>query len=77
MASGDNRGQKIYLLASPQYASVPDPRQNVENNRGRKPFLHSRSWPIRVRFLVKFVSNYILKFRSKIIFFTTNKFFCQ
>jgi len=40
MASGDNRGQKGYLLASPQYASVPDPRQNVENNRGRKPLLH-------------------------------------
>ena len=37
MASGDNRGQKV---ASPQYASVPDPRQNVENNRGRKPLLH-------------------------------------
>jgi len=40
MASGDNRGQKVYLLASPQYASVPDPRQNAENNRGRKPLLH-------------------------------------
>ena len=40
MASDDNRGQKMYLLASPQYASVPDPRQNVENNRGGKPFLH-------------------------------------
>jgi len=40
MASGDNRGQKVYLLASPQYASVPDPRQNVENNQGRKPLLH-------------------------------------
>ena len=40
MASGNNRGQKMYLLASPQYVSVPDPRQNVENNRGRKPFLH-------------------------------------
>jgi len=40
MASGDNWGQKVYLLASPQYASVPDPRKNVENNRGRKPLLH-------------------------------------
>jgi len=40
MASGDNRGQKVYILASPQYVSVPDPRQNVENNRGRKPLLH-------------------------------------
>jgi len=40
MASGDNQGPKGYLLASPQYASVPDPRQNVENNRGRKPLLH-------------------------------------
>jgi len=39
-ASGDNRGQKMYLLASPQYASVPDPRQNVKNNRGKKPILH-------------------------------------
>jgi len=40
MASGDNRGQKVYLLASPQYVSVPDPRQNAENKRGRKPLLH-------------------------------------
>ena len=40
IASGDNRGQKVHLLASPQYASIPDPRQNVENNRGRKPLLH-------------------------------------
>jgi len=40
MASGNNRGQKEYLLASPQYASVPDPRQNEKNNRGKKPFLH-------------------------------------
>jgi len=40
MASGDNRGQNGYLLASPQYASVPDLRQNVENNRDRKPLLH-------------------------------------
>jgi len=40
MALGDNRGQKVHLLASPQYASVPDPRQNVKNNRDKKPFLH-------------------------------------
>jgi len=40
MASGKNRGQKGYLLASPQYASVPDPRQNEKNNRGKKPLLH-------------------------------------
>ena len=33
MASGDNRGPKGYILASPQYISVPDPRQNVKNNR--------------------------------------------
>ena len=26
MASSNNRGQKGYLLASPHYASVPDPR---------------------------------------------------
>ena len=32
IASGDNRGQKGYLVASPQYASVPDSRQNVKNN---------------------------------------------
>ncbi|QCD87472.1 hypothetical protein DEO72_LG3g2008 [Vigna unguiculata] len=32
MASGDNRGQKGYILASPQYASVLDPRQNVKYN---------------------------------------------
>ena len=35
MVSGNNRGQKRYLLASPQYASVPDPRQNEENDRGK------------------------------------------
>jgi len=40
MASGDNRGQKVPLLASLQYSSVPHPRQNVENNWGRKPLLH-------------------------------------
>jgi len=40
MASGDNWGQKVYLLALPQYALVPDLRQNVENNRGRKPLLY-------------------------------------
>jgi len=40
MASGDNRGQKGYILASPQYASVRDPRQNVKNNRDKKPLLH-------------------------------------
>jgi len=40
MASGNNRGQKRYLLASPQYAPVPDPRQNEENNLGKKPLLH-------------------------------------
>jgi len=40
MVSGDNRGQKVYLLASSQYASVPDLRQNVENNRSIKPLLH-------------------------------------
>jgi len=40
MASGNNRGQKGYLLASPQYASVPDPRQNEENNRGKKPLVY-------------------------------------
>jgi len=39
MASGNNRGQKGCLLASPQYASVPDPRQNEENNRGKKLLL--------------------------------------
>jgi len=39
MASGDNRGQKG-LLASPQYASVPDLRQNMKNNRDRKPLLY-------------------------------------
>ena len=26
-------------MASPKYASVPDPRQNEENNRGKKPLL--------------------------------------
>jgi len=27
-------------LASPQYASVPEPVQNIENNRCQRPFLH-------------------------------------
>jgi len=44
MASGNNRGQKEILLASPQYASVPDPRQNEKNNRGKKPLLHWCQW---------------------------------
>jgi len=40
MASGNNRGQKGYLLASTQYASIPNLRQNEKNNRGKKPLLH-------------------------------------
>jgi len=36
MASANNRCQ----MASSQYASVPDPRQNEENNRDKKPLLH-------------------------------------
>ena len=28
------------LLASPQYASVPEPVQNIKNNRYQRPFLH-------------------------------------
>ena len=44
MASGNNQGQKGYLLASPQYASILDLRQNEENNRGKKPLLH---WCLR------------------------------
>jgi len=40
MASGNNQGQKGYLLASPQYALVPDPRQNEKNNWEKKPLLH-------------------------------------
>jgi len=28
------------LLASPQYASVPEPVQNIKNNRCQRPFLH-------------------------------------
>ena len=28
------------LLASSQYASVPEPVQNIENNRCQRPFLH-------------------------------------
>jgi len=28
------------LLASPQYASVPEPVQNIKNNRCQIPFLH-------------------------------------
>ena len=40
MTSGNNRGQKECLLASSPYASIPDPRQNEENNRGKKSLLH-------------------------------------
>jgi len=58
MASGKNRGQKGYLLASPQYASVPDPRQNEENNQGKKPLLHwctkvlttKRNWSLNISY---------------------------
>ena len=28
------------LLASPQYASVPEPMQNIKNNHCQRPFLH-------------------------------------
>jgi len=31
------------FLASPQYASVPEPVQNIENNRYQKPFLLSKN----------------------------------
>jgi len=40
MASVDTRGQKPPFFASPQYASVLEPRQNIKNNRGQKPLLH-------------------------------------
>ncbi|QCD81270.1 hypothetical protein DEO72_LG2g1595 [Vigna unguiculata] len=40
MASGNNRGQKECLLASSQYVSVLDPRQNEENNRDKKYLVH-------------------------------------
>ena len=40
MASVNTRGQKVWLLISPQYASVLKPRQNNKNNRGQKPLLH-------------------------------------
>jgi len=36
----ETRGQKPPLLASPQYASVLEPRQNTKNNRSQKPLLH-------------------------------------
>jgi len=39
MAPVNTRGQKSYLLASPQYASVLKPRQNNKNNRGQKSYL--------------------------------------
>jgi len=57
IASGDNRGQKAPLLASPQYASVLKPRQNDENNRGQKPLLHwwyeRRNWSVQIKKLTK------------------------
>jgi len=28
----------VYLLALPQYASVPDPRQNVEKTGAQSPY---------------------------------------
>jgi len=40
MASVDTRGQKPPFFASPQYASVLEPGQNIINNRGQKPLLH-------------------------------------
>jgi len=40
MASVDTRGHKSPFFASPQYASVLEPRQNIKNNRGQKPLLH-------------------------------------
>jgi len=40
MVSVNTRGQKSYLLASPQYASVLKSRQNNKNNQGQKRLLH-------------------------------------
>ena len=40
MASVNTRGQKSYLLTSPQYASILKPRQNNKNNQDQKPLLH-------------------------------------
>jgi len=35
-----NEAKSYALLASPQYASVPEPVQNIKNNRCQSPFLH-------------------------------------
>jgi len=40
MASVDTRGQKSPFFASPQYASILEPGQNIKNNRSQKPLLH-------------------------------------
>jgi len=57
MASGNNRGQKRYLLASPQYVSVLDPRQNEENDRGKKPLLH---WCILIFLIILYNILYLV-----------------
>ena len=57
MVSGNNRGQKGYLLASPQYASVPDLRQNEENNRNKKSLLH---WCACEAMYLKYVSAFVV-----------------
>jgi len=43
------------LLASPQYASVPEPVQNMINNRYQRPFLHWCTW---VKLNIKYVYNF-------------------
>jgi len=42
------------LLASPQYASVPEPMQNMINNRCQRPFLHwcNVQWGFHLAFLI-------------------------
>ena len=47
------------LLASPQYASVPEPVQNSENNRCQRPFLHQWILPSSIAILVNSLSSLI------------------
>ena len=68
MASSDNRGQKGYILVSPQYASIPDPRQNVKNNRGRKPLLHWCPHLHRVTGIISYPYSYSLSYYFNINF---------
>jgi len=40
LTSVNTWGQKLPLFASPQYATVLEPGQNIKSNWGQKPLLH-------------------------------------